>query len=242
MPNLTAQHPDAFVAAMKAYQAGERSHNMMQMLSSTLSDEKIRSMGVYYALQEPTASQTKAAGDAAAGQAASESCVSCHGFDGNADQASVPSLAGQDPVYLVTAMNSYLVGQRDHAVMQGAMAGASEQDMADMAAWYASQPPQARNVKAPLSTRDWLERCQRCHGEEGNSPDPRYPSLAGQNAPYFISAMNAFASGEKSNRIMLAMSEPLSDSDIERLAKYYQARTPDRVIYLNLPCEKQGEE
>lgn len=240
MPSLTAQHPDYFVTAMQAYQAGERSHNMMQMLTKTLSEDVIRDMGLYYALQEPQAAQSSVAGDVAAGRAASAPCASCHGADGNASGADMPSLAGQDAVYLLASMKSYQDGTRDHEAMQGAMADVPPEDVMNMATFYAAQAPLARAVRAPLTTREWLERCARCHGSEGNSPDPRYPSLAGQNAPYFIATMEAYATEVRRNRIMHAMSEPLSTADVERLAAYFEVRTPDQVIYLELPCAEQG--
>jgi len=239
MPSLTAQHPDYFSAAMQAYQGGTRTHNMMQMLVSTLKEETIRDMGLYYALQEPQAAASTVAGNVDAGRVAAEPCASCHGFDGNAEDPTMPTLAGQDAVYLVAAMQSYLGGGRDHGPMQSAMAESGAQDIKDMAAFYSAQLPRARPVRAPLATREWLERCARCHGEEGNSPDPRHPSLAGQNAPYFERAMRAYANQERRNRVMHAMSEPLSDTDIGRLAEYFAARVPDPVIYIDLPCAEQ---
>lgn len=241
MPSLTAQHPDYFIAAMNAYQGGARKHGMMQMLVSTLDAGKISEMGLFYALQEPLASTAPKPGDPEQGRAAAEPCASCHGSDGNATAPDMPTLAGQDPVYLVHAMKTYLDGSRDHGPMQHAMVGSNIQIINDLASFYANQSPIQRQVRKPLTTREWMQRCERCHGAQGNSPDPRVPSLAGQNAAYLVQALNAYASQDRRNRIMHAMSDPLTDTDIQRLAEYFEAQTPAPAIYIDLPCEDSSE-
>ncbi|NNL96005.1 MAG: hypothetical protein HKO64_10335, partial [Xanthomonadales bacterium] len=241
MPSLTAQHPDYFITAMNAYKAGERKHGMMQMLVATLGDDKIAEMGLFYALQEPAPATAPLPGDPVAGRTAAEPCASCHGADGNATSADMPTLAGQDAAYLVVSMKSYLDGDRVHEPMQQAMTGTNTIIINDIASFYASEKPLARNVRKPLTTSQWLHRCERCHGIKGDSPDPRYPSLAGQNKTYLMGAMRAYANGARSNRVMHAMSEPLSDNDIQRLSEYFAAQTPRRAIYLDLPCVELDE-
>lgn len=238
MPNLTAQHPDYFIDAMRAYQAGERTHNMMQMLTASLSEDTIANMGLYYALQEPKATPNAASGDAAAGERLAENCATCHGLDGNTTAPDTPSLAGQDPVYFVQSLKAYVNGQRDHGPMRNALNGLSDSDLANMAAFYAAQAPQPRVVRAPLTAREWLARCGRCHGTEGNSTDPRYSRLAGQNEPYLVKALQSYANGERGNSVMHAMSAPLTRGAIERLAAYYTIQEPRSVVYFELPCEQ----
>ena len=241
MPSLTAQHPEYFVTSMKAYQSGDRTDNMMQMLIASLDDETISNMGLFYALQEPGQKAPAGSGDPDAGQVTAEACANCHGADGNASAENMPTLAGQDAMYLVKAMKAYLNGQREHGPMQTAMAGLSGEDINNMAAFYASQEPAARRVRKPLTAAEWLNRCNRCHGTEGNSTDPRYSRLAGQNKPYLVDVLKAYANGERSDSIMHAMSAPLNDGVIERLAAYYSAREPRSVVYFELPCDESGD-
>ena len=241
MPSLTSQHPDYFVMSMKAYQSGNRKDNMMQMLVASLDDEAIRSMGLFYALQEPRKTAGPAAGDAAAGQAAAESCASCHGAFGNANAADMPSLAGQDPLYLAKAIKTYQNGQRRHGPMETAVAGLDAAQIKNLAAFYAMQEPVARNVRKPLTAGQWLDRCARCHGDGGNSTDPRYSRLAGQNKQYLVKVLQNYADGQRSDSVMHAMSEPLSQGAIETLAAYYAAQEPRSVVYFELPCN-DGEE
>jgi cytochrome c553 len=240
MPSLTAQHPDYFIESMKAYQAGARNHNMMQMLVATLNEESIADMGLFYALQTPEIASGPASGNAEAGRVASEACAGCHGPTGNATAPDMPSIAGQDATYLVQSLKSYMNGQRDHEPMKNAMTGIGNETIADMAAFYAAQQPVARPVRKPLTTAEWLNRCSRCHGEEGNSSDPRYASLAGQNEDYLKRVLKAYANGERQDSIMHAMSRPLTYLDVERIAAYYAARDASAVIYFELPCEESG--
>jgi len=79
------------------------------------------------------------AGDAAAGKQKAEQCVACHGETGNSSDPQFPRLAGQHADYLVKALEDYKSGARDNAIMAGFAQGLSEQDRADLAAWYASQ-------------------------------------------------------------------------------------------------------
>ena len=238
MPNLSAQAPEYFVASMNAYAAGERNHKLMARLVGGLDEQTIAEMGVFYAVQAPTATKTKGDGDPEAGRAlADEKCASCHGGDGNAAGADMPSLAGQDARYFVKAMEAYQDGSRPHEQMLGAVEGLDAEQLANLATFYAEQQPVRRDVRMPLTTAEWIERCERCHGIDGNSTDPRFPMLAGQNAAYLEAALESYVSGSRSNSIMHAMSDPLSESDIARIVRHYATRTPKALVYMQLPCE-----
>lgn len=242
MPSLTSQHPKYFVNAMKSYQGGDRVHNLMQTLSASLDERTINDMGVFYALQVPADRVMKTPVDPAEGRALTEPCAACHGVDGNAGADDSPSLAGQDPLYMGKTLKMYANGQRNHAPMVAAVAGFDDADFKKMAAYYASQKPIARRVRSPLSTLDWFQRCERCHGVDGISTDPRSASLAGQNASYLEQMLNAYSNGERGNSIMHAMSEPLNNRDIERLSTYYAARQNKAVIYVELPCKQSRDQ
>lgn len=242
MPNLTAQSPEYFVSAMQAYANDDRKHKMMKRLVGDLDDRTIRQMGIFYAVQEPSGSEATGDGDPEAGRKAAEECNICHGADGNADAADTPSLAGQDARYFVKAMQAYQKGQRKHDRMAEAVAGFDDRQVRDMAAWYATQQPVQRDTRIPFTAAEWVERCERCHGLNGNSIDPRFPMLAGQNEAYLRKAMQAYASGARPTSVMHAMSEPLSESDIEQIVRYYAAQKPKSVVYVQLPCEDETGE
>lgn len=85
------------------------------------------------------AGPAQGAGDAERGKAKSETCIACHGADGNSPSAAFPRLAGQHASYLVHALKAYTTGERSNPIMQGFAANLSQQDREDLAAWYASQ-------------------------------------------------------------------------------------------------------
>jgi len=106
----------------------------------------------------------------------------------------------------------------------------------NLAAFYATQQPQASNVRKPLSTAEWVQRCDRCHGPNGNSMDPRLPAIAGQREDYLANVLHAYRTGARKSSEMAAMASGLTESDVEGLAAYYarqRARTP---VYVALPA------
>jgi cytochrome c553 len=111
----------------------------------------------------------------------------------------------------------------------------------NLAAYYAGQEPVRRNVRTPLTTAEWINRCERCHGIEGNSTDPRFPMLAGRERAYLTSALQAYAGTARGNSAMHAMSAPLSETDIETIVEYYATSQPKSVVYMQLPCEDEAE-
>ena len=238
MPNLSAQAPEYFVAAMKAYTEGSRDHKMMAKLVAKLDEETLDKMGVFYAVQEPASTETSGDGDAGLGQVASEPCAGCHGDNGNASGAEMPTLAGQDARYFVKAMKAYQDGKRHHQQMFDAVNELSETNVDNLAAFYAGQQPVRRDVRTPLTTTEWVNRCERCHGIDGNSTDPRFPMLAGQDPTYLADTLQSYVGTTRSNTTMHAMSDPLSAADIERIVEHYSTREPKSVVYMQLPCEE----
>ncbi len=238
MPNLTAQSPDYFLTSMNAYIDGDRAHKLMTKLAGGLDQATLEKMAVFYAVQEPVRTQTTGDGNADLGRELSEPCAACHGSDGNASGADMPTLAGQDARYFIKAMNAYKEGLRQHEKMFEAVENLSDAQAADMATFFALQEPVRRNVRTPLTAEQWLDRCERCHGIDGNSTDPRFPMLAGQDPTYLAAALQAYAGKTRNSSTMHAMSSPLSESDIERIVEYYASREPRSVVYMQIPCEE----
>lgn len=241
MPNLTAQDPEYFITSMQAYVDGSRNHKLMKKLVSRLDEPAIKEMSIFYAVQQPEQTETQGEGDAGTGRRLAEECATCHGEDGNASGKDMPTLAGQDARYFIKAMKAYQQGKRQHKSMLEAVEGLNEEDFKALATFYAAQEPLKRDVRMPLSTTEWISRCDRCHGIEGNSTDPRFPMLAGQKAGYMRVVMQAYAAGNRPASVMHKMSAPLSGTDIERIVTHYASQEPRSVVYIQLPCPETVE-
>ena len=149
VPRLGGQHPDYVVAALKAYRAGDRAHPTMQANASPLSAQDELDIAAYVAsFTAPTPAQP-VQGNAAAGQSRSATCAACHGPDGNSKIPLYPKLAGQHEDYLRKALQDYQTGTRKNPIMKGIAAPLSEQDRADLAAYFASQPNGLATVPHP---------------------------------------------------------------------------------------------
>ena len=176
-----------------------------------------------------------AQGDAAAGQAKSALCASCHGNDGNSALAINPKLAGQNAAYIVKQLMDFKSGVRADPIMAAMVLSLSEQDMQDIAAWYSSQTVslQGENPDS-LELGETLYRagnqeiavaaCSACHSPTGQGNAPAgFPSLSGQHAEYTLKQLKSFRTGERandSNAMMRTIVERLTDKELEALASY----------------------
>lgn len=172
--------------------------------------------------------------DPAKGQAvAAQVCVACHSFDGTRGAPANPILAGQHPEYLAKQLREFKEGKRVNAIMQGFAAGLSDDDMRNVAAFYAGKAaPQGAARKADLvllGERIWrggiagknVPACAGCHSPNGAGIPAEYPRLAGQHAEYTDAQLKAFRAGERANNAqMTAISANLSDREIAALADY----------------------
>ena len=237
MPSLAGLDPKYFVAAMHAYKTGQRAHDTMKALAAPLGDAELKKIALFYALQKPARAQTPAQGNAAAGKAAAAPCAGCHGETGVSSNPANPSLAGQDAQYFVTALKAYKDGSRKEETMKLAVSALDDAAMADMAAFYAAQEPRAPKVEKPLTLAEWVQRCDRCHGVNGNSTDPRTPALAAQRVDYLQKALRAYQSGQRRSSAMGPMSSALGDGDIEDLAAFYARQKARAFTYIAVPAK-----
>jgi cytochrome c553 len=178
-------------------------------------------------------------GDAAVGKTKVAMCIGCHGIPGY--QASfpeihkVPKISGQNAKYIVSALNAYKKGERNHASMRGIAETLSDQDMADISAYYSTHGvvPGAtladKPSKAPSAAVDALLKkggCVACHGENFAKPiDPSYPKIAGQHADYLYVALKAYKTEKnpnigRSNGVMAGMAKQFSNNELKEIAKY----------------------
>ena len=231
-PSLAGLDPKYLVAAMKAYKSGQRKSDVMGPMIAAVSDADVANLGLYYALQKPARAAPSKTGDANAGKAASAACAGCHGEKGVATAAGTPSLAGQDPEYLAAALAEYKSGERKDETMKPLAESLDQAGMRNLAAYFASQTPQGAKVVKPLTTAEWVQRCDRCHGPNGNSTDPSLPALAAQRVDYLSKVLHAYRTGERKSPQMAAMSDVLSESDVDALAAYYARQNARAAVFV----------
>ena len=234
-PSLVGLDPKYFAAAMSAYKSGQRKHDLMKSLAAGVADTDIDGLAMHYALQKPARAGTPSAGDAGAGKAAASACSGCHGDRGVASDPATPSLAGQDAQYLATATQAYKDGTRKDDTMKGVVASLDDKAIRNIAAFYASQQPQPPKVRKPLALAEWIERCDRCHGINGNSADPIVPAIAAQRVDWLEEVLNAYRTGARKSKAMSAMTSVMSEADLKELAAHYSRQAGRAVTFVVLP-------
>ncbi|MDH3336626.1 MAG: c-type cytochrome [Gammaproteobacteria bacterium] len=166
-----------------------------------------------------------AEGDMARGEKLGYTCLGCHGIEGyrNAYPSfRVPRLGGQKAAYFVAALQGYRDGSRPHRTMAAQASSMTDQDIEDVSAYLASLS--GDTVAAGGSTAPGLEEttaCTACHGQNGISVSPTWPTLAGQHEDYLVHALKQYRDGTRKNVLMMPLAAALTDSDIALLAKYY---------------------
>lgn len=184
--------------------------------------------------------QALADGDAAAGQAKSAICAACHGVDGNSVVPNWPKIAGQHAPYLERQVHLIKAGDRTVPEMIGIVPGLSDQDIADLAAYFAAQERSggvADESQVELGERIYragnaetgVPACMACHGPAGEgNPLSGYPALAGQHSVYTAKMLNQFRDGttwgadDASSAVMAGVAAELSDAEIQAVSSYIQ--------------------
>ena len=221
-PTLAGQQPHYLVAAIQEYHQGERKTAAMKSMATGSDRLELEKLGLYFASQTPVQRPAPSFGDPEAGKPATAICGGCHGAGGVSHDASTPSLAGQDPQYLVKAIKAYRT-TRQHWGMQRYVAGLSDKDIANIAAFYAVQKPQAAD-KVPSSTQELAEKCNRCHDAENAAIAA--PKMRGQDKDYLILALRAYRDGKRESSTMHSMSSIYSNALIDSIATWYASQPP----------------
>ncbi len=182
-----------------------------------------------------------AAGDAESGKAKSTPCAACHGADGNSANPAWPKLAGQGAPYIVEQLKLFKEGTRSDPLMSPQAAGLSDQDMLDLAEFYAAQTstPGAADAelvelgeaiyRGGIIDKD-VTACAACHGPSGAGNVPaKFPKLSAQHADYTKLRLEAYRAIDPTMEktypaasIMVSVTERLTDHEIEALAQYIQ--------------------
>jgi cytochrome c553 len=182
-------------------------------------------------LMVPLAAQ---AGDASKAISLSASlCASCHGEDGNSLVPAFPKLAGQQAVYLLRELKDYKSGKRVSEVMAPIVSGLNEEDLANLAAFYASQKaapgtatelgllPVGKTLYLKGNAKSGIPTCESCHEEDG-SGGGKFPRVAGQNVEYVLEQFRLYAAGKRTNgaRVMQTIAERMSEQETRAIAEY----------------------
>lgn len=190
------------------------------------------------------ATGVQAAGDAAAGKSKAAVCAACHGADGNSSVPSFPSLAGQNAAYTAKQLRDIKSGARSVPEMAAIVAPLSDQDMLDLAAFYAEQEAKIGAADPALvalgetiyragNPETGVSACAACHGATGEGvPAAGFPALAGQHAAYTEKQLKAFRAAGRQDEtgarrendgetmMMRSTAARLSDAEIKAVSSY----------------------
>jgi len=178
-------------------------------------------------------------GDAKAGETKNAMCIGCHGIKGYQSSFpevyKVPMISGQSAKYIASALNAYKKGERKHPTMRNIADSLSDQDIADLSAYYsthglvAGAELPAKPAKEPSADVQALlnkANCASCHGANFNKPiDPSYPKIGGQHADYLFVALKAYKVENnpkvgRGNAIMAGMVKQYTNAELKQLANY----------------------
>jgi cytochrome c553 len=187
---------------------------------------------------EPAAPATAPKADPTKGQAiASAVCVACHNADGNSTITTNPKLAGQNATYLYKQLKSFKSidgkpAERPNPIMMGMASTLSDEDMHNVAAWFAAQTMKPGTAKNPDTIElgkklyrggdmsKGLAACAGCHGPTGSGIPVQYPRIGGQHADYIEAQLHNFQSGARVNAAMKLVAIKMTDAEIKAIADY----------------------
>lgn len=183
------------------------------------------------------ASSAFAAGDPAAGESKASVCAACHGMDGNSQIAQWPKIAGQHEDYLARQTRMVRDQQREVVQMYPIVMNLSDEDIADISAWYASQTIEpgvadeslvdlGRSIYQGGNVDSGVAACMACHGPTGNGiPNSGYPMLRAQHADYTADRLRRYRDGQfydANSKVMVGVAENLTDEEIEAVSSYIE--------------------
>lgn len=237
VPHLSGQHAPYIQTGLLSYKEGHRKGTKMAEIVASLTKQDIANVAAYYGSLKPFDQIVKRTGPVspaeedpfAAVREATGECSACHGEDGNPDIPGMPSLAGQHVSYLINALKQYQDGLRKDEDMQAFVEGLANADLEDMAYFYAAMEPKRAEPPAEgdaLAGLAITAPCSGCHGDDGNSKDPKTPRLAGLDAEYLIAAAEGYRSGGRDHDVMREALASLREADIKDMAAFYATKEP----------------
>jgi len=232
IPNLAAQRERYLFNSLKEYKDGKRSHAALKNMTTNMSEADLRNVAAYFAslpsVATAAATDVKHSSPYEQGKLLAAACAKCHGEDGNSKIPGTPTLAGQQPHYLVAAIQEYHQGDRAKNAMRSSMRDTDKLELESLALYFAAQTPVKRDTPGrgdPAAGEPASAMCGGCHGAHGVSVDAATPSLAGQDAEYLVKATKAYRTTRK-NWGMQRYIAGLGDKDIDNLAAFYASQAP----------------
>jgi cytochrome c553 len=210
--------------AIAAYSRDENTNPLTGKIGIDVLDESAESIALRIGPGNPVAGQDK-----------SLLCQGCHGEEGNSLEGMVPKLAGQYGIYIAKQLRNYQAGTRTHQIMNAMAATISDEDLADIAAYFSSRKKMKggggdNEIGRRLFTKGDITRtivaCINCHGVNGKGLTPKtsmFPVIGGQQRDYIRGQLKNFRAGDRSNSpngIMNRITNKLTDVEVESLAEY----------------------
>ena len=222
-PSLAGQHPEYLVIAVQEYLNRDRMMAPMHSLLPGLKKRDLESIALFFASQQATKRASAPFGDPKAGEPLTAVCGGCHGANGLSTDGHIPTLAGQEPKYLVTAIKAYRT-TRNRESMREYVRGLADRDIENIAAFYSVQASRPAE-KGQTLVQELTEKCERCHSTAAaEASTVPVPKINGQDRDYLIMALRAYRDERRESSTMHRMSLPYSDSVIESLAAFYAAQ------------------
>jgi cytochrome c553 len=232
IPHLAGQRERYLFASLNEYKAGKRSHAALRDIATHMSEADIRNVAAYFASLPPVAStaakDVKHTSPYERGKVLAAECAKCHGEEGNANTPGTPTLAGQQPYYLVAAILEYHRDDRKMTSMKSIVRDSNRLDLESLALYFAAQTPVQRAAPArgdPVVGEPLGAMCGGCHGARGVSVDAATPSLAGQDAQYLAKAIKSYRT-TRQNWGMQRYVAGLGDNDIDNIVAFYASQQP----------------
>ena len=240
-PNLAKQHPEYIAKQLHNFKSKERPNYSMNQFAGAMTNDEIADMAEYFKDPQAVAhakpkkiiESLADSKDVLAGKEKSAVCSSCHGVDGNSPVAIYPKLAGQNAAYIVKQLTEFKTGVRDNAIMAPMVAGLSDQDMKELAAYYSDQKTSsgagsANELGAKIyfggDARRNITACVACHGANGKGmANAGFPVVGKQNVAYLTSQLQSFRSKARNNdqgSMMQKTARKLTDQEIDALADF----------------------
>ena len=189
-----------------------------------------------FAQTDIAASSNSRTGDPVSGKGKSLLCQGCHAEDGNSVSTLIPKLAGQNTVYISKQVHNFQSGTRVHGIMNGLAATVNDDDLIDIAAYFASLAKMkgdgsggnqtGKDLFLNGNTSRKIASCVSCHGVNGKGLEPNptmIPVIGGQHKDYLLRQLGNFRKGDRSNSpdgVMNGVTKSMTDAELESLAGY----------------------